>query len=297
MGRGQRRQAEHRHPGGHVGRHDAGGHPFGGLAQQLLVGEAAEALLHGPPQRGLPAWCVVERATAAVDVAALAPDAHHLRAVERVAVEQVGDGPGPHRVGGLAQLRAELLEDLVHRPGERTGGPTADARALAHRPGDDAGGEHELDVGDDAVAHRPTRAVPTPHPDRWHRARWHPAGGPAAAVSHAWTPPPGTATSSGVKGSSSGSARTAANASANGSSDPATVRWNATRRGYPPPVTASRGGAHGPSTICLRERLHHVGDGPAAVERHWRQLVGRPHHEAGPSGRWPVGRRACHRLG
>ena len=177
MGGRERRKAEDRHP---IGQFEDLGEAvglelLGPGRQELGIGGPTEVLLHGAPQRGLPELVALERGTHAVEVALVAPAPHHLRAVERVAVEQVGDRPGPHRVGGLAQLGAELLEDLVHRPRERAGGPTADARALPHRAGDDAGGKHELDVGDDPVPHRRTLAVA-------HHARLGgtPAGGPAA---------------------------------------------------------------------------------------------------------------------
>ena len=158
--RGQPREAEQREPGGEVD-------DRGVLAQARAGGGHAcgrpglgDGLVEAPPQLGLPAVVLAGR-----------PRREHLRAVERIGVEQVGDvadGREPARTAGVRGERAEprLAEVLVHDAEQRPDGALGAPRVgLGLDPGgrrDDVGGQpprrREVDVRAHAVAEARARA-------------------------------------------------------------------------------------------------------------------------------------------
>ena len=141
--------------------------------QPLRVGGGVELLLHRTPQLWLPELERIERGTERVDIdtgtrthtsgpctrgpgivdVVAGPAPHHGGSVQRVAIEEIGDGAGTAQFGALVELGAAVAQDVVHGPGERTGAPGGQVVAvvLAERPAHDGGGEDMAEIGDDAV--------------------------------------------------------------------------------------------------------------------------------------------------
>ena len=148
-----------------------------------------------PPQLGLPQRLVGQRPARAVEILAPRPRAHHLRPVQRVAIEQLGDvahraqPPRAPRLVALLVAGAEVrgqarqprlaeavLDDVEQRPhdvlDEPRVGVRLDARRRRHGIRDEPARRREVDVRADPV--QPARADAEPRGQALRQPALHP---------------------------------------------------------------------------------------------------------------------------
>lgn len=98
----------------------------------------------GAPQVGLPALMLREVVSVNGDIATLGPTGEHRRSIHLIAIEEVGDAAGPHRV-----VDPLIEEHRADRPGQPIDRPRM-VIGVAEGAGGERCGEGELDVGADA---------------------------------------------------------------------------------------------------------------------------------------------------
>jgi hypothetical protein len=170
---GQAGQPEQQHTLGNSGLEAAG-------AQcSDVVGDAGGVAGHSPaldeqaPQLGLPQQRRCQLIAGRIDVGTPLPGRHHRHAVQRVAIEQVGDGTCPHGVGGQAEAMAVFVQQIVEGPGERPDRPGRVDLGAADGTSHERAREDELDVRGDAVGRRGRRRT-EPLGETTHQPGAHP---------------------------------------------------------------------------------------------------------------------------